>query len=158
MSGRRQCALQHLATLSWIFNREPGAAARFGELRKADWLQVATVLRVAQKNHLLPLDLTERIVFDHDDLDRKLVLDTCREFAHKHGETAITHECDALALRVSDLSGDCVRESVRHRGKVPAEREQLPAADLDLSGNRGGNRAAVGGENGVITQSFAELP
>ena len=50
---------------------EPDAAARLGELDEVDRVQGDLVLGVAQEDHLLPLDLAERVVLDDDDLDRQ---------------------------------------------------------------------------------------
>ena len=41
---------------------------------KSIGLQIHSILRIAQKDHLLPLDLSQRVVLDDDDLDRQLVL------------------------------------------------------------------------------------
>ena len=60
---------------------EADPAARLGELDEVDRLELDAVLGVAQEDHLLPLDLAERVVLDDDDLDRQVVLDRRDELA-----------------------------------------------------------------------------
>ena len=40
---------------------------------KVGRIQIAGILRVSEENHLLPLNLSQRVVLDHDDLDVELV-------------------------------------------------------------------------------------
>ena len=69
------------------------------------------VFGIAEKDHLLPLDLAEGVVLDDDDLDRQLVLHGGREFRHQHRETAVANEGDALPVGIGDLGGDGVRQT-----------------------------------------------
>ena len=78
---------------------KPVAAAGPGEGGEVDRLQLAAVLGVAEEDHLLPLDLAERVVLDDDDLDRQLVLHRGGELGHQHREAAVADEGDALPVR-----------------------------------------------------------
>ena len=72
-------------------------------------MQVYAVLRIAQKNHLLPFDLSQSVILDNDHLNGQLVFDRGHELRHQHGEAAVTDKCDTLPVRVGDLRCDCVR-------------------------------------------------
>ena len=54
-----------------------------GERRKIDGLQLASIFRIPEKNHLLPLDHSERVVLDDENLNRQLILHACGEFGHQ---------------------------------------------------------------------------
>ena len=110
---------------------EADAAAGLGELDEVDRLELDAVLGVAQEDHLLPLDLAERVVLDDDDLDRQLVLDRRDELAHQHREAAVADEGDDLAVGIGDLGRDGVGQARRHRRQVARARELHAAADLD---------------------------
>ena len=61
-------------------------------LAKSIGSQFDPELRVALQDHLLPLDLPEHVVLDHDDADLQLVLHQRRNLAHQHGEAAIADD------------------------------------------------------------------
>ena len=107
---------------------EAHAAARLGELHEVDRLQLDPVFGVAQEDHLLPLDLAERVVLDDDDLDRQLVLDRRDEVAHQHREAAVADEGDDLPVGIGDLGADGVGQARRHRRQVARAREHASPA------------------------------
>ena len=94
---------------------KPAAADRLGVRGEVDRLQIDAELRVALEDHLLPLDLAQRVVLDDDDLDRQLVLDDGRQLAHQHGEAAVADEADDLPARIRDG-----RAHARRAGRWPS--------------------------------------
>src|ERR1700759_3190514 len=83
----------------------------FAEINR---IQIAFIFRIAQKHHLLPFDLAQRIVLDHNYLDRELVFDRSSKLTHEHGKPPVTNESYTLPIGVGDLSRDRVRQPVRH--------------------------------------------
>jgi hypothetical protein len=55
----------------------------------SDGFEFYTELGIALKDHLLPFDLAEHVVFDDDDRDVELVFDQCGNLSHEHGETSV---------------------------------------------------------------------
>ena len=82
-SGDRLAKL--IAATIRLFDAESPQSARFGDLHEIDWMEVDSVFRVAEIEHLLPLDQAERVVLHHHDLHRQLMLGKRGEFAHHHG-------------------------------------------------------------------------
>jgi hypothetical protein len=97
-----------------VVDRDAARAAGAGERGEVDRLQLAAVLRMAKEHHLLPLDHAKRVVLDHHDLHRKLVLHAGGELRHQHGEAAVADEGEARTVRMRDLRGDDVRQAVDH--------------------------------------------
>src|SRR5438128_112788 len=54
-----ECAIQNGSAICRVVNREARAAAGMREHRKIDRLQVASILGIAEKHHLLPFDHPE---------------------------------------------------------------------------------------------------
>jgi hypothetical protein len=52
------------------FDRKATRAASFSECRKVNRLQLDSELRITFKGHLFPLDHTEHVVLNNDDLHR----------------------------------------------------------------------------------------
>ncbi len=146
-------SIEHLAALFRVLDGETCPTAGPGEGGEVDRLQVAGELRIAQKDHLFPLDLAQRVVLDDDDLDRELVLDRGHELGHEHGEAAVADEADARPVGVGHLRGDGVRQTARHRGQRPRNRVQLPAFDRNVPGPPGGDGARIARDDGVVRQA-----
>src|SRR5207248_9416222 len=104
-----------------IVNVEAGSAAGARKCGKVNGVQLNAKLGIAEENHLLPLDLAEIVVLDDHNFDGQLVLDRGDEVSHQHAEAAVAHERDHLPLRVSELSGDGVRQTGRHGREIAAE-------------------------------------
>src|SRR5436190_1014322 len=86
-ASRRRCrqrAFQRGATLASLLDVERGRSAALGHLHEIDRCEVDAVLGVADEDHLLPLDEAERVVLEHDLLDRQFVLHERRQIAHLH--------------------------------------------------------------------------
>ena len=113
----------------------PPRAARSGSptpphasanLTKSIGCSVDLVLGVAQEDHLLPLDLAERVVLDDDDLDRQLVLDRRGELAHQHREAAVADERDDLPVGIGGLGADGVGQAGAIVARLPEQENFIP--------------------------------
>ena len=135
---------------------KPVSAATPGHGRQVDRLQFAGVFRIAQKHHLLPLDLAERVVLDDDDLDVEVVFHRRRELAHQHREPAVADEGDHLPARIGDCAAIGVREPAGHRGEVARAREHHVPAHVDVPRHPGRDGAGVGGDDGVVRQELVQ--
>src|SRR5579885_1564396 len=73
LNERRAVMLKSFAkdvfSVFWIFDGESGDTAAVGNFSEVDRLQFHSVFRVGIEHHLLPLDLSQRIVLNDDDLD-----------------------------------------------------------------------------------------
>ena len=134
------------AALARILDGEARAAAGASEAGEIDRLQVAAELRVAKKDHLLPLDHAESVVLNDDDLDRELVFDAGAELSHEHRKAAIPNEGHGLSLGVSGLGGDgkwpsglrtfltqpfhCQSLRIVERGRGPVHQPEQPIDNL----------------------------
>ena len=152
ISMRRPDLLGRLAT-------EADAAAGLGELDEVDRLQLDAVLGVAQEDHLLPLDLAERVVLDDDDLDRQLVLDGRDELAaisivKPPSPTKATtwRSGKATWRRVG------VGQARGHRGQVARAGELHAPAHLEVPRRPGGDRARVGRDDRVVGEQVVDVP
>src|SRR5256885_5436929 len=87
-TGLRQRAIHNGPALFRLLNSEAGGATCPGKGCKVDGREIATVFRIPEEYHLLPLNLSERIVLDDHDLDRELVPDRSDKFTHQHAEAA----------------------------------------------------------------------
>ena len=88
----------------------PLAPAGAGEGNKVDGLQFAAILGIAEKNHLLPFDLSQGVVLDDDDFDRQLIFYRGNKLCHQHRKPAVADESNTLPLRICDLRGDTLTE------------------------------------------------
>src|SRR4029453_2664721 len=87
-------------------------------------------------------------VANHD-LDREPVLDGGQQLAHHLGEPVGPGDGDADAARVGPLGGDGVGDAGGDGGQVGREEVVTVAADVEVAGRPGRDRARVGGEDGV---------
>ena len=117
-SRHRERLLDDPAAIFRPFDRQPGRTAGARHHRKIDRLQVADIFRVAQEHHLLPFDLAERVVLDHHDFDRQLVLHRGGDFGHQHAEAAVADEGDDLAIGIGNLRADRIGQAARHRREI----------------------------------------
>src|SRR6185312_14464234 len=109
-----------------------------------DRLKIDTELRITLQDDLLPLDLPQHIVFDDDDFHVHVVFDQRGDFAHQHGETAVSDDADDLPVRERSRSSDTVRQTVRHGGERTGERELHCVAHFYIARGPGCDGAAVG--------------
>src|SRR6478609_8026254 len=89
--------------LRGIIHRQAHATTCPSECSEVNGMQINAILRITEKNHLLPFDLAERVVFDDDNLDRQLIFHGSNEVCHEHGKSAISHKAHALAAWIGDL-------------------------------------------------------
>src|SRR5205814_1061995 len=158
--GRAGCGervVEDAADLDRIFHGETGAAAGVGKGGEIYGIEVASVLRIAEKNHLLPLDLAEGVVLDDDHFDGQPIFNCSNEIGHQHGETAVAYEGHYLPAGIGDLRGDGVGQSGGHGGEVAAQGVLLPSLDGDVTRPPGGDGAAIAGDNGVRPETLAEF-
>src|SRR5437588_3385766 len=101
-----------------VLNREADATAGMCECDEVDRVQINTVLGIAEEHHLLPLDLSERIVLDDDNFDRQLVFYGRNKVGHQHGESSIPDKGNALSMGECDLRGDGVGQSASHGREI----------------------------------------
>src|SRR5438477_9579171 len=137
-----------MTALARIFHGKADAAAGMRERREIDRVKVNAIFGIAEKNHLLPFNLPERVVLDYDDFDRQFVFDGRYEVGHEHGKATITHESDALPIGEGDLRRDAVRQSRSHGGKIARQSMHLPAAGENLSSPPRRDRAAIAAHDG----------
>src|SRR5438552_11844333 len=156
-AGSGESVVEDAADLGRIFHGETGAAAGVGKGGAIYGIEVASVLWIAQKNHLLPLDLPQRVVFDDDHLDGQPIFDGGDKVGHQHGEATVADKGHDLPARKSDLRGDGVGESGGHGGEVAAEGVLLTALDGNVPRPPGGDGAAVAGDDSVGTQALAKF-
>jgi hypothetical protein len=71
---------------------EADDAARASDRRIVDRAELAAELGIAQKCHLLPLDLPEAVVLQDHDLDVESVFRGSRELGHQHAQPAIADQ------------------------------------------------------------------
>src|SRR5205807_1127346 len=104
-------------------------------------MQFAAVLRITEKNNLLPLDLALRIVLDDYYNDRQVVFDCGKEFAHQHREAAVADESNRLTFGKSKLGGDCIRQARRHSRQISRAAKLLRAAHFEVARNPSRDRS-----------------
>ncbi|MNP41213.1 hypothetical protein D3C76_1349020 [compost metagenome] len=63
----------------------------------------------------LQFNKTECPIIKHHDFNRQIMLFQCQQITHQHRNTTITRQRDDLSARISDLSANCLRQSVCHR-------------------------------------------
>jgi len=103
-----------------------------------DGLQVAFVLGVAEEHHLLPFDLPQRVVLDHDDLDIQAIAHDGRQLAHQHAEPAVTREGDDLSMWKRKCSRNGVWDTAAHRGQQSRTGERVTLARVEISRHHAG--------------------
>src|SRR5579872_1818007 len=150
-SRSREKLLECSSAIFWILDAEADTAAGMGESRKIDRVQIDTVLRISQKNHLLPLDLPQRIVLDDDHFDWELVLHGGDEVSHQHGEPAVSDESDALTIREGNLRGNRIGQPWRHRRQVPGKGMHLTATGQNVTSPPGCDRSAIAAHNRIAS-------
>src|SRR5919106_2392856 len=101
-----------------LLDRPSQASAGVRILREVWIVQLAAVLRIAEENNLLPLDLAQCVVLDNDDDDWQVVFHRGEKFTHQHGEAAIANEGDRLSFGKRQLRRDCIRQAWRHRRQI----------------------------------------
>ena len=79
-----QCLPQDVLSLFGPFNGETRGATIHRDTGKIYRLQVNAVFRIAFEDDLLPFDLAESIVLDHNDLHVQTVFDERGDLAHEH--------------------------------------------------------------------------
>jgi len=141
-----------------ILDPESAASTRLGELDEIDGRHLDAVFGIAEEDHLLPLDHSQDVVLEHDDLNRQPVLNTGRELGHQHLHAAITDKGDALPLREGKLRGHGVRKAARHRRQGAAQGEALAAADPQHLTRPQRNGSGVAADDCVVSQDLAQLP
>src|SRR3954451_16396383 len=109
------------------------AAPPFRANGKIDGLEFHAKLGIRFLYHLLPLDLTQNVVFDHDNFDRQLIFDEGRDLTHKHCETAVTHYAHHLAPWIGHGCASPVRQTLCGRGEKARKPELHPVAHLYIS-------------------------
>src|SRR5258706_3919446 len=102
--------------------------------REVDRLQFNTIFRVSEKYHLLPLDLSQRVVLDDHDLDRKAILYGGCEIGHQHRKSSVTDEGNALPVRLSDLCCNRVWKSVGHGREIAGKTVHFAAPQRHMAG------------------------
>src|SRR5438067_4559492 len=132
-AGRGESIVEHSAAIGGIVDGESGAAAGVGEGGEVNGIKLASVFRIAEKNHLLPLDLAEGVVLDDDHFDGQPIFNCSNEIGHQHGETAVAYEGHYLPAGIGDLRGDGVGQSGGHGGEVAAQGVLLPSLDGDVT-------------------------
>src|SRR5205085_7672349 len=147
---RLQRCLECVPHLLRLLATESNPAACLGEFHEVDRLQLYSVLGIPEEDHLLPLDHPQCVVLDDDDGQRQTVLHRRGKFAHEHRETTVADKGDALAIGKCNLRRNRVREAGRHRRKIPREREELPAPDLDVTRYPGRDGSTVRSDDCVI--------
>src|SRR5207248_700145 len=101
-AGRGESIVEHAAAIGGIVDGESGAAAGVGEGGEVNGIKLASVFRIAEKNHLLPLDLAEGVVLDDDHFDGQPIFNCSNEIGHQHGETAVAYEGHYLPAGIGD--------------------------------------------------------
>ncbi len=157
-AGHGEGLIEQIAGLGGIVDADTVGADRPGEGDEVNGEQLALVFGISLKDHLLPLDLSEGVVFDDDDFDGKFVGDCGDDFAHEHGEAAVADDADDLSIGEGDLGGDGVREAAGHGGEVAGARVHLAFFGRHVARPDGGVGAGVGDDDGVFAGTFAELP
>src|SRR3954469_15265346 len=140
-----------------ILNAEPRRADRLRIHCEIDRFQIDSKLRISVQDHLLPFDLSQRIVLDNDDLYREFVLDQRCHLSHQHGEAAVADYAHHLPSRKSNCGTDAVRQSVRHARKRAGERELHVASDVDIPCSPGRDRAAIARDDRIVIQQPIQL-
>ena len=109
--GRERFA-QHRRALCRIAQLVTCNAAGARDGCEVDGIKVAAELRISEERHLLPFDLAEAVVLDHDDLHVQRILGAGRELSHQHRQPAVADEGDDLTVR------KCQRRGHRRCGRI----------------------------------------
>src|SRR5579871_4326111 len=139
----RQGEAQGLFCLLRLLNRETCGTAVHRDSGKIDRLQIHAEFRIPFEDHLLPLDLTQRVIFDDDDFDIEVVLNQGSEFAHQHRQAPIADNANHLPVGIGNGWPDAVGEDVGHGRERSGKGELHAIADLDITGGPGCDRTAV---------------
>src|SRR6185437_2657597 len=81
-------------------------------------IKIAGKLRIAEKDHLLPLNLAKRVVLDDDDLDIQFVSSNRNQFAQQHTQAAVADDAEDRTVRISNCSSDGIGQAARHGGEI----------------------------------------
>ncbi len=119
-------------------------------------MQLDAVLRIAEKDHLLPLDHAEVMVLDDADFDGQFVLHRRGKLGHQHAEPAVPDERHHLPLGICPLRRDSVRQSRRHAGERAGECVLLPALGGDMARPPRGDGAGIARHDRVVAQPLAD--
>src|SRR5207302_637213 len=147
----RDSNLEVFSTRLQVLAAKPSPPASFRELDKVDRGHLYAIFRIAQKNHLLPLDHPEHVVLEDHHLDREPVLHAGRELSHEHFHATVAHKRDALPTRIGELGRDRVRKTARHRSEVAAQGEALAAPQTKLLAGPDGDRPGVAADDRIIS-------
>src|SRR5690349_21341025 len=142
----------------WIFDGESGTAAGPGECGEVDGMEIDSIFRITEKNHLFPFDLSEDIVLNDNDPYGKLIFYRRHKVRHQHGEATVPHEREHRTVWMGGSCGDRIWQAARHRRQIPRTGMHLSPLDRNVPGPPGGNCAAVAGDNRIGRQTLAELP
>ena len=89
-----------------------------------------SIFRIAQKHHLLPFDLAERVVLDDDDLDVSLYFTQVANSPMSMVKPPSPTKATTCRSGIGDRGGDGVGQAAGHGGESAGEREHHVAADL----------------------------
>jgi hypothetical protein len=132
-------------------------AASARNTREIDGLQLAAKLGIAEKHHLLPLDLAEHVVLDDDNLYVQSVFHAGGKLAQQHCEAAITDEGDGLTARIGDRRRNGVGKPASHGCEVARARELLVSADVQVARNPSRDRPGVGGNDRIVGDASVQF-
>ena len=108
-------------------------------------------------DHHFELDHAQRGVVENHHLDGQLVELHRQQLTHQHGEPAIAGHRNDLALTVSSLCADRLRQSIRH-GPVAVGRQQTTVrAGHDVARVPHVAHTGVGREDGVVVGQVVQV-
>ena len=126
---------------------------RLGEVDPRD---LHAEIRVAEEQELLPLDLAERAVAQHQQLQRQAHGDGGGELAELHGQPAIADHAEDRPAGEGAAGGNRVRDGAGHRGQQAGDAEIMPRLHPDVARDQAGMVAAVGHHHCIRRQPRAE--
>jgi len=129
----------HGTSLLRRLRAQPQKAGRFGHLGEIRVVQVGAEVQDAGRLHL-QLDEGQRVVPEDHDLDGQLELPEGEQFAHEHGETAVSAHGDDLSAGMADLRSDGLGQGIGHRSMVEGAEERPAAVHREVAGRPDGRR------------------
>src|SRR5262249_44807327 len=125
---------------------------------EVDRLQVASVFRITEKDHLFPFNLTKSVVLDDKYLYRQFVFDAGRKLRHQHREPTVADECNALSVGIRNLCSDRIWQSWSHGGEISRKGMHLSAFNWNLAGPPGRDCSGITRDDRVFRKLLAEFP